>query len=90
MSVIPLSSTSAPVAPAGPVSPDFDAFTEWLEPESFIPADLSAVSTRELRVLCNELYSMLDVDFPPYGAQQDYDALVSELEERAVEARRRA
>jgi hypothetical protein len=66
---------------------DVDLLTGWNDAEPLIPADLSVVSTRELRILCNQLYSALDVDFPPYGAQGDYAALVNELEQRAARAR---
>lgn len=93
MSVIPLSTSSAqtldaePTAATAPVLPDVDALSGWFEPEELIPSDLSVVSTRELRVLCNELYSALDADFPPDGAHEAYSALASELEEREVWAR---
>lgn len=97
MSVIPFSASSAqtllaestePTVPTAPVPPDLDALSGWFEVEELIPSDLSVVSTRELRVLCNELYSALDLDFPPYGAHEAYSALVSELEEREVWAHR--
>ena len=63
---------------------------ELSEPEApQVPSDLSAMSTRELRVLCNRLYRVLDSDFPPFGAREDYAEVVEILEERAARALRR-
>jgi predicted GNAT family acetyltransferase len=59
--------------PVGPIVPD-------------VPHDLSAVSTRELRILCNQLYRVLDMDFPPFGAQEDYEAVVQVLADRETRA----
>ncbi|MHA7178896.1 GNAT family N-acetyltransferase [Arthrobacter sp. MDB2-24] len=69
----------APDSPAalGPVIPD-------------VPHDLSAVSTRELRVLCNQLYRVLDTDFPPFGLQEDYEAVVETLADREARAAERS
>lgn len=55
-----------------------------------VPHDLSAVSTRELRILCNELYRALDADYPPFGVQEDYEAVVEVLAEREAHAAERA
>jgi hypothetical protein len=82
MSVTPLSPTIAPTI-------DTDFSTSCADVESSIPLDLSVVSTRRLRVLCNQLFRALDEDFPPYGARQDYALLVSELETREKRARQR-
>ncbi len=51
-----------------------------------VPSDLSAASTRELRILCNRLYRVLDSDFPPFGAREDYAEVLEVLEERAARA----
>lgn len=53
-----------------------------------VPEDLSAVSTRQLRVLANRLYRELDTDFPPYGAWEDYATVADELQRREESARR--
>ncbi|WP_105033050.1 GNAT family N-acetyltransferase [Arthrobacter ruber] len=51
-----------------------------------LPFDLSAVSTRELRILCNQLYRVLDTDYPPYGVQDDYETVVAVLDSRRARA----
>lgn len=51
-----------------------------------VPHDLSSVTTRELRILCNQLYRVLDTDFPPFGAQEDYEAVVEMLADREARA----
>jgi hypothetical protein len=86
MSVIPLSSTSPSAAS---ILLGLDTFSGRTEHESLIPSDLSSVSARELRVLCNQLHRALDVDFPPFGARENYVAVVNQLEEREVWARRK-
>ncbi|MEC5199645.1 hypothetical protein RCH21_001876 [Arthrobacter sp. PL16] len=96
MSVLPLSvlavqapvSASATTGTTAAVLVDLDVFTGGTEHDSLIPSDLSSVSTRELRVLCTELYRALDEDFPPYGAREHYAAVVSRLEERELWAHR--
>ncbi|WP_104168132.1 GNAT family N-acetyltransferase [Arthrobacter sp. SX1312] len=55
-----------------------------------VPRDLSSVSTRELRILCNELYRALDADFPPYGVLDDYEAVVEAITDRETRASERA
>ncbi|MHA7239839.1 GNAT family N-acetyltransferase [Arthrobacter sp. TMS1-12-1] len=52
-----------------------------------LPHALHDASTRQLRRWINQLYKALDADFPPYGAQEDYDRLADELERRAADAR---
>ncbi|WP_434993285.1 GNAT family N-acetyltransferase [Arthrobacter sp. Ld5] len=87
---------AAPVQPAGHDS-DFDAWPgmatgqlatarQAAEP-LVLPYDLTGTTTRQLRRLVNQMYKALDADFPPYGAQEDYDRLADELERRAAEAR---
>jgi len=53
------------------------------------PDDLSPVSTRQLRVLCNQVYRLLDRDFPPLDALHRYELLVEEIEQREVQAEAR-
>jgi predicted GNAT family acetyltransferase len=50
--------------------------------EAGFPVDLTVVTTRQLRVLCNEVYRLLDRDFPPMEAAEQYESLVEELERR--------
>lgn len=50
------------------------------------PEDLTVVSTRQLRVLCNQTYRLLDRDFPPMEAVHRYELLVEEIERREVQA----
>ena len=52
-----------------------------------LPHDFTSTTTRQLRRLINQMYTVLDADFPPYGAQEDYDRLADELDRRAAEAR---
>lgn len=51
-----------------------------------IPEDLTAVSTRELRILSNQLYRVLDTDFPPFGMQEHYEDVVEVLTVRQAHA----
>jgi predicted GNAT family acetyltransferase len=53
------------------------------------PEDLSTVSTRQLRVLCNRTYRHLDRDFPPLDALHRYELLVEEIEQREMQAEAR-
>jgi predicted GNAT family acetyltransferase len=53
------------------------------------PEDLTVVSTRQLRVLCNQTYRLLDRDFPPMDALHQYELLVEEIERREVQAEAR-
>ncbi len=48
--------------------------------------DLAARSTRQLRVLANQAFRLLDTDSPPAGARDQYEAIVDELECRARQA----
>ncbi len=54
-----------------------------------VPHDLSSVTTRELRILCNQLYRTLDTDYPPFGVQEDYEAVVEVLAQREAQAAER-
>lgn len=53
------------------------------------PVDLSVVSTRRLRVLCNRRYELLDNDYPPMDAREQYEALAEELDRRETRAETR-
>ncbi|MDQ0735922.1 GNAT family N-acetyltransferase [Arthrobacter agilis] len=54
-----------------------------------VPSDLSTVTTRELRILSNQLYRILDGDFPPFGVREDYEAVVEALDARNARAAER-
>lgn len=49
--------------------------------------DVSNLSLRQLRELCNQVYRSLDSDHPPVGAAARYEALVEEIETRATAVR---
>ena len=68
-----LATGSTPTSETGPITCE-------------VPANLAAVSTRELRILSNQLYRALDSDFPPFGVQEDYESVVEALVERATRA----
>jgi predicted GNAT family acetyltransferase len=53
------------------------------------PKDLTALSTRQLRVMVNQAYKLMDTDFPPAGALDRYEMIVDELEHRARQAAER-
>jgi predicted GNAT family acetyltransferase len=46
------------------------------------PTDLSALSTRQLRTMCNQTYQLMDTAYPPLEVRERYEALVEELEHR--------
>jgi predicted GNAT family acetyltransferase len=48
--------------------------------------DLAALSTRQLRVMVNQAYKLMDTDYPPTGAIDRYEMIVEELEHRAQQA----
>ena len=52
---------------------------------SLIDERVRLMPTRQLRVLVNEVFRLLDSPNPPYGAQDRYDMLVEVLNERARE-----
>ncbi|BBE24370.1 hypothetical protein MN0502_32530 [Arthrobacter sp. MN05-02] len=49
---------------------------------SEVPFDLTEETNRNLRRWSNALYKALDADFPPYGAVEDFERVVAELERR--------
>jgi predicted GNAT family acetyltransferase len=49
-----------------------------------VPFDLSEETNRDLRRWSNALYKVIDSDFPPYGAIDDYDRVTAELEQRTA------
>ena len=54
--------------------------------EADVPDDLRAVSTRQLRILCNRIYQRLDLDRPSPESRERYHAVVEELERREAHA----
>lgn len=98
MSVAPSSPATRPHQAEGGTWPELDALdfatpdsTPALGPETpDVPHDLSVVTTRELRILCNQLYRVLDTDYPPFGAQEDYEAVVEALAVREARAAERS
>ncbi|WP_035770984.1 N-acetyltransferase [Arthrobacter sp. Br18] len=57
----------------------------WLERALAID-DFSHASIRELRVMANQLYRLIDADFPPAGATERYETIAEELRLRFPEA----
>lgn len=51
-----------------------------------VPDDLREVSTRQLRILCNRIYQLLDLDRPSPESRERYHAVVEELEWREAHA----
>ncbi len=51
-----------------------------------VPRDLSTTTDRELRALSNQLYRVLDTENVPFGALEDYEAVVEALTTRTVHA----
>lgn len=47
-----------------------------------IPFALDDATTRQLRRWINQLYKVLDTDFPPFGVQQDWERIADELQRR--------
>jgi predicted GNAT family acetyltransferase len=62
-------------------APDSAVLDEALSVE-----DIEALSTRQLRVMVNQAYRLMDTSYPPYGAADRYEMLVEELEHRAHQA----
>ena len=52
-----------------------------------IPRVLDDATTRQLRRWSNQLYKLLDTDFPPFGVREDCDRVAGELELREERAR---
>ncbi|MFJ6000664.1 GNAT family N-acetyltransferase [Arthrobacter sp. NPDC092385] len=53
------------------------------------PVNLSEAPTRQLRMLCNRTYELLDTEHPSLATRQRYDALVHELGRRERQAEQR-
>jgi len=51
-----------------------------------LPQDLIDLSTAEVQKLCNQVFREMDADFPRIGAQDDYETLVHELDNRAKQS----
>lgn len=51
--------------------------------------DLTAVPTRQLRIMANQTYRLIDSDYPPAGAVERYQSIVELLEHRARQATER-
>lgn len=51
-----------------------------------LPDDLAVLSTRALRAMGNDLYRVIDTDYPPYGALEDHARVIDELELRETQA----
>jgi predicted GNAT family acetyltransferase len=49
-----------------------------------VPFDLTEETNRDLRRWSNALYKVIDSDFPPYGACDDYERITAELERRTA------
>ncbi|WP_167133563.1 GNAT family N-acetyltransferase [Arthrobacter sedimenti] len=57
--------------------------------EALSPDGLAVLSTRQLRVMVNQAYKLMDTDCPPAGATDCYEMIVDELEYRAQQATER-
>lgn len=53
------------------------------------PESLAEAPTRQLRMLCNRAYQLLDTEDPSLATRERYDALVEELGRRERQAERR-
>lgn len=82
MSISPLAPSHFPASTGDALVPG-----GWDSDPSLVSQDLSGMSTRELRVLSNQLYRSLEADFPPYGTREDYVMVTEELEQREARAR---
>lgn len=58
--------------------------SDWLERALAID-DFSLASIRELRVMANQLYRLIDADFPPAEATERYEAIAEELDLRSTQ-----
>lgn len=54
-----------------------------------LPENLSEAPTRQLRMLCNRTYELLDAEHPSLATRERYDALVDELGRRERQAEHR-
>jgi predicted GNAT family acetyltransferase len=80
-----ITSRPTPVVPVDTHEQERAAFNKGLSTEN-----LRALSTRQLRVMVNQAYKLMDTAYPPYGVLDRYDLLVDELEHRAQQAADRA
>ena len=80
----PATSLQAPLVRAARSERDSALLDEDLSPE-----DLAALSTRQLRVMVNQAYKLMDTAYPPAGATDRYEMIVDELEHRAQQAMER-
>jgi predicted GNAT family acetyltransferase len=80
------------VAPVALVGLPSDGSERAAHTESFavdpmeVPFDLTEETNRDLRRWSNALYRVLDQDFPPFGAIEDYERVVAEIEGRKARA----
>ncbi|PPB48802.1 hypothetical protein C4K88_13925 [Arthrobacter pityocampae] len=85
---------TAPPAESQPSGPDAAAAvsqaTASRSDDGVFPQDLTTVSNRQLRVLCNQTYRVLDRDFPSMEAIFQYELLIEEIERREVQAETRS
>jgi predicted GNAT family acetyltransferase len=74
-----------------PASADPIQLSSWTRPsereavapaEGVFPTDLTVLSTRQLRTMCNQTYQLMDTSYPPLEVRERYEALVEELERR--------
>lgn len=79
------SSFRASAAHTTPHLPSSDLLGEELS-----SGHLITLSTRQLRVMVNQAYDLLDQDYPPAGAVERYEMIVEELDDRARQAVGRA
>ncbi|CAA9245267.1 MAG: hypothetical protein AVDCRST_MAG83-1870 [uncultured Arthrobacter sp.] len=77
----PTSDLDAPAALWGHTPQPAPAFNSSAGEAQF-PTDLSALSTRQLRTMCNQTYQLMDTAYPPLEVRERYEALVEELEHR--------
>lgn len=57
--------------------------------EGLSPRDLAALSNRQLRVMVNQAFKLMDTDYPPVGAMDRYEMLIDELDHRVHQAAER-
>ncbi len=57
-----------------------------IQADRAFPDELGETSTRQLRLLCNLAYQLLDTEHPSLETRERYDALVEELERRELQA----
>lgn len=81
--------TDAPLDSARPSTPPDEA--GHLVDVSFVEVgQLHDLTTRELRMLCNQAYRMLDTDWPPFESVGRYQTLCDALDVREAAAHQRS